>query len=89
MLDALDRRIIQLTRAGLSLRSEPYAEIAGRLRIEAAEVMLSMTASASSAALSRCQIIKNSAIAFNGMNLWEVLDIHLVYSILINRSDNY
>ena len=76
-LDAIDRRIVQATQAGLPLTPQPYAEIAAVLDLAESEVIDRI------AAMQERGIIRRIAIAphhyalgmtANGMSVWDVDD---------------
>ena len=76
-LDAIDRRIVRATQAGLPLTPQPYAEIAAILDLTEAEVIDRI------AAMQERGIIRRIAIAphhyalgmtANGMSVWDVED---------------
>ena len=76
-LDAIDRRIVRATQAGLPLTPQPYAEIAAVLDLTEAEVIDRI------AAMQERGIIRRIAIAphhyalgmtANGMSVWDVAD---------------
>lgn len=76
-LDAIDRRIVRATQAGLPLTPQPYAEIAAVLDLTEAEVIDRL------AAMQERGIIRRIAIAphhyalgmtANGMSVWDVDD---------------
>lgn len=76
-LDAIDRRIVRATQAGLPLTPQPYAEIAAVLDLTEAEVIDRI------AAMQERGIIRRIAIAphhyalgmtANGMSVWDVED---------------
>ena len=76
-LDAIDRRIVQATQAGLPLTPQPYAEIAAVLDLAESEVIDRI------AAMQERGIIRRIAIAphhyalgmtANGMSVWDVED---------------
>lgn len=76
-LDAIDRRIVQATQAGLPLTPRPYAEVAAVLDLTEEEVLERI------AAMQERGIIRRIAIAphhyalgmtANGMSVWDVDD---------------
>lgn len=76
-LDAVDRRIVQATQAGLPLTPQPYAEVAAMLGLTEAEVIDRI------ASMQERGIIRRIAIAphhyalgmtANGMSVWDVDD---------------
>ena len=76
-LDAVDRRIVQATQAGLLLTPQPYAEVAAMLGLTEAEVIDRI------ASMQERGIIRRIAIAphhyalgmtANGMSVWDVDD---------------
>ncbi len=77
MLDNIDRQIIQLTQAGLPLCSEPYAEIAKQLALEAEEVMRRLKNLQTNGIIRRIGAVPNHyklGYRFNGMTVWDILD---------------
>lgn len=76
-LDAIDRRIVQATQAGLPLVAEPYAEIAERLGLTEPEVIARMTAMQDRGAIRRIAVAPNHyalGMTANGMSVWDVDD---------------
>lgn len=77
MLDAIDRKIVASTQAGLPLVREPYRVIAGRLGLDEAEVISRLRRLLSDGAIRRIGAIPNHyALGFtaNGMSVWDVAD---------------
>jgi len=76
-LDAVDRRIVKATEAGLPLCREPYREIAGRLGISSEEVMRRMCDMLAAGVIRRIAAVPNHfRLGFhaNGMSVWDVSD---------------
>jgi DNA-binding Lrp family transcriptional regulator len=77
MLDAIDRRIVAATQAGLPLVREPYAAVAKKLGLEQAEVIARLKRLLDEGAIRRIGAIPNHyALGFtaNGMSVWDVAD---------------
>lgn len=77
MLDAIDRRIIAATQAGLPLVREPYSAIAEKLGLDQAEVIARLKRLLGEGAIRRIGAIPNHyALGFtaNGMSVWDVAD---------------
>lgn len=77
MLDAIDRKIVASTQAGLPLVREPYRVIAGRLGLDEAEVISRLRRLLGDGAIRRIGAIPNHyALGFtaNGMSVWDVAD---------------
>lgn len=76
-IDATDRRILAATAAGLLLVSSPYAEVAGWLGLEEAEVMARMAALRDNGVIRRIALAPNHyalGMVANGMSVWDVAD---------------
>ncbi len=76
-IDATDRRILAATAAGLPLVSAPYAEVAGWLGLEEAEVIGRMTALHKAGVIRRIALAPNHyalGLAANGMSVWDIAD---------------
>jgi DNA-binding Lrp family transcriptional regulator len=76
-LDALDRRLVMATQAGLPLVPRPFAAVADRLGIPSAEVMERFRRMKDSGALRRIAGVPNHyALGYraNGMTVWDVDD---------------
>lgn len=77
MLDAIDRRLIAATQQGLPLVREPYRDLAGRLGLEEAEIIVRLKRLLEDGAIRRIGAIPNHyALGFtaNGMSVWDVAD---------------
>jgi len=77
MLDAIDRRIVAATQAGLPLVREPYRAIAEKLGLEEADVIARLKRLLGEGAIRRIGAIPNHyALGFtaNGMSVWDVAD---------------
>lgn len=77
LLDETDRKIIELTQAGLPLVSRPYEDIAQRLGIESGEVISRMKKMQLSGVIRRIAAVPNHyALGYkaNGMTVWDVPD---------------
>jgi len=77
MIDAVDRKIIAATQAGLPLVSEPYRAVAERIGIDEATVIARLKQLLSEGAIRRIGAIPNHyALGFtaNGMSVWDVAD---------------
>ena len=77
LLDETDRKIIELTQAGLPLVSRPYKDIAQRLGIESSEVISRMKEMQLSGVIRRIAAVPNHyALGYkaNGMTVWDVPD---------------
>jgi DNA-binding Lrp family transcriptional regulator len=76
-VDALDRRIIQATQAGLPLTPRPYHRLAEQLGLDAEEVMQRITRMQRSGIIRRIGAVPNHyALGYrgNGMSVWNVPD---------------
>jgi len=77
MLDAVDRRIVAATQAGLPLVREPYRAIAERLGLDEADIIARLKRLLGEGAIRRIGAIPNHyALGFtaNGMSVWDVAD---------------
>jgi len=77
MLDAIDRRIVAATQAGLPLVPEPYRVIAEKLGLDQAEIIARLQRLLETGAIRRIGAIPNHyALGFtaNGMSVWDVAD---------------
>jgi DNA-binding Lrp family transcriptional regulator len=75
--DAVDRRIIVATQAGLPLVAEPYAEIAAQLGLETDEVLQRVATMQANGVIRRIAAVPNHyALGYraNGMSVWNVTD---------------
>ena len=76
-LDAIDRRIIVATQAGLPLLAEPYAAIAAQLGLQTDEVLQRVAALLADGVIRRIAAVPNHyALGYraNGMSVWNVTD---------------
>lgn len=81
MLDAIDRRIVAETTAGLPLVARPFHEIAGRLGLDADEVMARFRRLKEAGVVRRIAAVPNHyALGYtaNGMSVWDVEDTAIV-----------
>jgi len=79
-LDAVDRRIIQATQAGLPLVAEPYQAWAGQLGLTVDEVMRRMNTMLQAGVIRRIAAVPNHyqlGYRYNGMTVWDVDDLHV------------
>ena len=77
MLDAIDRRIVAATQAGLPLVREPYRAVAEKLGLDEADVIARLRRLLDEGAIRRIGAIPNHyALGFtaNGMSVWDVAD---------------
>ena len=77
MLDAIDRKIIVATQAGLPLTPEPYQAIAEKLGLTADEVMARLSAMQDSSIIRRIGAVPNHyklGYHYNGMTVWDIPD---------------
>lgn len=76
-IDATDRRIIAATQSGLPLTPAPYAEVAGWLGLDEAEVIARLAAMQASGVIRRIALAPNHyalGMVANGMSVWDVDD---------------
>ena len=76
-IDATDRKIIAATASGLPLVAAPYAEVAGWLGLDEAEVMARMAAMQATSVIRRIALAPNHyalGMLANGMSVWDVDD---------------
>ena len=76
-IDAIDRRLIVATQAGLPLTPRPYHALAEQLNIQPAEVMARLEALRDRGVIRRIAAVPNHyALGFraNGMSVWDVPD---------------
>jgi DNA-binding Lrp family transcriptional regulator len=76
-LDAVDRRIVLATQAGLPLVCEPYRAIAEALGLDASEVMARLRRMQECGAIRRIAAVPNHyslGYTANGMSVWDVAD---------------
>ena len=77
LLDAVDRRIVVATQAGLPLVHEPYRAVADALGLDASEVMARLHRMQDVGALRRIAAVPNHhrlGYSANGMSVWDVVD---------------
>ncbi len=77
MLDAVDRRIVAATQAGLPLVREPYRVVAENLGLDEAEVITRLKRLLGEGAIRRIGAIPNHyalGLTANGMSVWDVAD---------------
>jgi len=75
--DAVDRRIVVATQAGLSLVRRPYDEIARDAGVTTEEVIVRLTRMLATGAIRRIGLVPNHyalGYRFNGMSVWDVPD---------------
>lgn len=80
MLDAVDRRIVRATQAGLPLVPRPYREVACAVGIAESELIARLERLLSSGAIRRVGVIPNHfalGLTANGMSVWDVVDDHV------------
>lgn len=76
-LDALDRRLMKATQAGLPMTPNPYAEVAGWLGITEDEVIARLAAMQGRGVIRRIALAPNHyalGMTANGMSVWDILD---------------
>ncbi|MGL9618633.1 AsnC family transcriptional regulator [Bradyrhizobium sp. U531] len=81
MLDAIDRKLIAATQAGLPLVAEPYRALAGQLGLNEAEVISRLTRLLEEGAIRRIGAVPNHyALGYtaNGMSVWDIADEAIV-----------
>ena len=79
-IDALDRKIIQLTQGGLTLISEPYAEIAKQCQCSVEDVLERISQMLDCGIIRRIGAVPNHyrlGLRSNGMSVWNVKDERL------------
>jgi len=77
MLDAIDRKLIAATQAGLPLAREPYRVLAETIGVDEASVIAHLQGLLACGAIRRIGAIPNHyALGFtaNGMSVWDVAD---------------
>ena len=77
MLDALDRKLIAATQAGLPLVAEPYRALADKLGLDEAEVLSRLMRLLDEGAIRRIGAIPNHyalGTTANGMSVWDIAD---------------
>jgi siroheme decarboxylase len=76
-IDAMDRRLIQETQAGLALKERPYYHLAAELGITPEDVMRRMRRMLDAGIIRRIGVVPNHyALGYraNGMSVWDVPD---------------
>jgi len=76
-MDAIDRRIVAVTQAGLPLVPEPYGAIADRIGVTEEEVINRLDRLLAAGAIRRIGVIPNHyklGLTANGMSVWDVAD---------------
>ena len=76
-IDALDRRLIQATQAGLPLTAKPYHHLAAELGITPEDVMRRMRRMLEAGIIRRIGVVPNHytlGYRANGMSVWDVPD---------------
>ncbi|MFB2530583.1 AsnC family transcriptional regulator [Paracoccus sp. p4-l81] len=76
-LDAIDRRLMKATQAGLPMTAAPYAEVAGWLGLSEAEVIDRLAAMQARGVIRRVAVAANHyalGLTANGMSVWDVAD---------------
>ena len=77
MLDAVDRKLIVATQAGLPLEREPYRVLARQLGLDETEIIARLQSLLDSGAIRRIGAIPNHyalGLTANGMSVWDVPD---------------
>jgi DNA-binding Lrp family transcriptional regulator len=80
-IDAVDRRIIEATQAGLPLTPHPYDTVAHQLGLDAEEVMQRMQRMQAQGVIRRIGAVPNHytlGYRGNGMSVWNVPDSHVI-----------
>ena len=76
-IDAIDRRLIGATQAGLPLTPSPYEAIARQIGLSEAEVIERLQAMQESGVIRRVALAPNHyalGMVANGMSVWDVID---------------
>ncbi len=76
-IDAIDRRIIEATQAGLPLVPRPYAQVAGQLGLDEDDLCRRLRALQASGVIRRIAAAPNHyrlGMTANGMSVWDVED---------------
>ena len=76
-IDAMDRRLIQATQAGLALKERPYHHLAAELGVTPEDVMRRMRRMLDAGIIRRIGVVPNHyALGYraNGMSVWDVPD---------------
>lgn len=77
MFDAIDRRLIAATQAGLPLVAEPYRALADKLGLDEAEVVGRLAQLLEKGAIRRIGAVPNHyalGTTANGMSVWDIAD---------------
>ncbi len=77
MLDAIDRKLIEATQAGLPLTREPYRALAAQLGLDEADVLARLRGLLGRGAIRRIGAIPNHyalGLTANGMSVWDIAD---------------
>ena len=77
MLDAIDRKLVAATQAGLPLVAEPYRALADELRLDEAEIVRRLARLLDDGAIRRIGAIPNHyalGTTANGMSVWDIAD---------------
>jgi siroheme decarboxylase len=77
MLDAIDRRLVAATQAGLPLVAEPYRAVARTIGIPVDEVIARLKRLLADGAIRRIGVVPNHyalGLTANGMSVWDVAD---------------
>lgn len=75
--DAVDRRIVVATQAGLQIVRRPYDEVAREVGVSTEEVIARMTRMLAAGAIRRIGLVPHHyalGYRFNGMSVWDVSD---------------
>ena len=92
ILDAIDRRIIEATQAGLPLAPEPYAEIGASLGLDQSEIVERMTAMMANGVIRRIGAAPNHyafGMTANGMTVWDVEDEMAAAQSIFPRAEDF
>ncbi len=76
-IETIDRKILTATQGGLPLTAQPYAEVAGWLGLEEAEVVSRIQTMIDSGVIRRIAVAPNHyalGMVANGMSVWDVDD---------------
>lgn len=79
-LDAVDRRIIAATEAGLPLTTRPYHTLAEQIGLDVADVMARLQRMHDNGMIRRIAAVPNHykiGYRLNGMTVWDVDDAHI------------
>ena len=78
MMDAIDRRIVAATQAGLPIVEQPYHAIASEVGIEPSDVMRRIERMLEAGIIRRIGVVPNHfklGLSANGMSVWDVDDV--------------